>query len=459
MEFDEELENTINDLKNISEEQNNLGKETRENKEISNEKLTEKQEVLNQKFDSIQDDISDLHKKNDELENKRNLDNTLKNQNEIEQEQQKSSEELSKKNRKKANKSQIEAAEKLKELADKMEAMQQKMSEQGEIEDINSLRQILENLISLSLEQEKLMQQIKRINRFDPQFASLATKQGDLKESAKIIEDSLLALSKRQITLETIINKEITDIKYNMDKSIDLLRERKNYNSAVKQQYVMTSANNLALLLDESLQQMKQQMQNKMQGSGSCSKPGGSNPKSGIPDVKQIQKQLSEQMKQLMKQLKEGKKPSKSGEKGEKGLAKNLAKIAAQQNALKEKLKSLNNKEKKQGNGGLGDINKILNDLEKNEYDLLNKNITRETIIRQEQIMNNLLKADKAMMERDLDKERKGNKGENNFYRNPKDFTPYKSFELKEKEELKTISPSFNLYYKRRISEYFNIFD
>ena len=119
----------------------------------------------------------------------------------------------------------------------------------------------------------------------------------------------------------------------------------------------------------------------------------------------------------------------------------------------------MNNKEKKQGNGGLGDINKILNDLEKNEYDLLNKNITRETIIRQEQIMNNLLKADKAMMERDLDKERKGNKGENNFYRNPKDFTPYKSFELKEKEELKTIPPSFNLYYKRRISEYFNIFD
>ena len=157
--------------------------------------------------------------------------------------------------------------------------MQQEMQQQGQMEDINSLRQILENLISLSVEQEDLMLNIKKINRFDPQFAALATKQGDLKESAKLIEDSLLALSKRQIALESIINKEIIDIKYNMDKSIDFLRERKNYKSAIKQQYVMTSANNLALLLDESLQQMQQQMQSNKPGSGSCSKPGGSSPK------------------------------------------------------------------------------------------------------------------------------------------------------------------------------------
>ena len=104
------------------------------------------------------------------------------------------------------------------------------------------------------------MQNIKQTNKFDPQFPVLATKQGDLKESAKIIEDSLLSLSKRQIALEPIINKEILDIRFNMDKSIDFLRERKTLNAAAKQQYVMTSANNLALILDESLQQMQKEM-------------------------------------------------------------------------------------------------------------------------------------------------------------------------------------------------------
>ncbi|MAS52808.1 MAG: hypothetical protein CMD20_06355 [Flavobacteriales bacterium] len=200
-------------------------------------------------------------------------------------------------------------------------------------------------------------------------------------------------------------------------------------------------------------------MQNNMTGSGSCSKPGGSSPKSGMPDIKQMQKQLSEQMKKMIKELQGGNIPGSQGKKNNKGLAKDLAKMSAEQNAIKEKLKKLNDQQKKQGNGGLGDIKNLLKDLENNEYDLLNKNITRETILRQEQIMNKLLKAENAMRERDLEEKRKSNQGKSYFYRNPQDFTPYKSFKLKEQEELKTIPSSFNLYYKRRISEYFNIFD
>lgn len=456
MEFDEKLENTINNLKELSKDQKKLADETKNNKEISNEELDKKQQKLTSKFEDIEENIKELSKKNEELENKRNLENSIDKQNEIKREQKKSSDELSKKNKNKANKSQQKAADKIEQLADKMEDMQQQMQQQGDTEDINSLRQILENLISLSFEQEDLMIKIKKTNRFDPQFPILATKQGDLKKSVKLIEDSLLALSKRQISLKNIINKEVIDIKYNMEKSIDFLRERRNYQSAIKQQYVMTSVNNLALLLDESLQQMQQQMKNKMKGNGSCSKPGGSNQNSSMPDIKQLQKQLSERMKEMMKTLKEGNKP---GQKGNKGLARDLAKMSAQQNAIKQKLKKLNDQQKNQGNSGLGDLNKILNDLEKNEFDLLNKTITRETILRQEQIMKKLLKAENAMRERELEEKRKSNKGENDFYRNPQDFTPYKSFEAIEKEELKTIPPSFNLYYKRKINEYFNIFD
>ncbi len=459
MEFDEQLENVIKDLKEIAEKQNKLAKETKETKEISNEELQIKQEKLNKEFEDIQKDIQNLDKKNNELEYKRNLENTVEEQNEINKEQQKSSEELGKNNSNKAAKSQNKAAEKMKQLANKMEEMQQEMQQENQMEDINSLRQILENLISLSVEQEDLMQNIKKINRFDPQFADLATKQGDLKESAKLIEDSLLELSKRQIALESIINKEIIDIKYNMDKSIDLLRERKNHKSAIKQQYVMTSANNLALLLDESLQQMQQQMQNSMKGNGSCSKPGGSNPKSGIPDIKQMQKELSEQMQKMIKELQGGNIPGNKGKKNNKGLAKDLAKMSAEQNAIKEKLKKLHEQQKKQGNNGLGEMKNLLKDLENNEYDLLNKNFTRETILRQEQIMNKLLKAEHAMREREFEEKRKSNQGENYFNRNPQDFTPYKSLKLKEHEELKTIPSYFNLYYKRRISEYFNIFE
>ena len=62
----------------------------------------------------------------------------------------------------------------------------------------------------------------------------------------------------------------------------------------MNQQYVMTSFNNLALLLDEALQQMQQQQAQKQPGSGNCEKPGGSGtlllPKAG--DMKKMQQAL-----------------------------------------------------------------------------------------------------------------------------------------------------------------------
>ena len=457
IEFDEKLEKTIKKLEKLSKDQEIFSKETKENNEKTKEELQKKQKGINKKFEDIQKDIISLGEKNQELENKRSFENTKEQQEEIKKSQEKSSTELANNKRKKASKNQKKASDDMKNLSEKMKKMQKEQQQQQDMEDINSLRQILENLISLSVEQETLMKQIKAINRFDPQFPVLATTQGNLRESAKIIEDSLLALSKRQIGLESIINKEILDIKYNMNKSIDFLRERKNYNATTKQQYAMTAANNLALLLDESLQQMQSQMKKKS-GGGSCSKPGGSQPKpGGIKDIKQMQQKLSDQIKKMMEEMKDGNKPGEKGKKGKNGLAKSLAQMSAKQNALKEQLKKLENQNKKQG-GGLGDFKSLLEKLEENEKDLLNKNLTRETINRQQEIMSKLLKAENSIRERELEKKRKSKKGQNSFSRNPDDFSTYKTLKLKEQEALKIIPPSFNLYYKKKISEYFNKF-
>ena len=459
IEFDEKLDEAIKKLENLAEKQEDLAEKTKNINELSKETLSEKQEEINKEFKKLEKELEELNKKNEELENKRSIEDTKEQQEEIKKEQEKSSDELEKNNRKKSAKSKKSAATKMQELAKKLESMQEEMLEEQQLEDINSLRQILENLISLSLEQEDLMQKIKQTNKFDPQFPVLATKQGDLKESAKIIEDSLLSLSKRQIALESLINKEILDIKFNMNKSIDFLRERKTRNAAAKQQYVMTSANNLALILDESLQQMqKEMMKSKKPGSGSCSKPGGGSPKP-MPSLNKMQQKLAEQLKQMKKELENGNKPGKKGQKGKIGLAKSLVQMSAQQNAIKEQLKQLDQKQKKQGNSGLGEMEDLKQKMEETERDILNKNITRETIMRQEEIMTKLLKAENSVRERELDDKRKSNQAKNTFNRNPVDFIPYKSFKSNNKEEIRSIPASFNLYYKRKISEYFNTFE
>ena len=452
MEFEQKLEESIKKLEELAKKQEELAKE---NKDINTKELSKKQEELKNEFKNIQKDIESLKEKNEKLENKRSVNEMKPEQEIIKKHQEKSKNQLNQGKRKKASKSQKKASNQLKKMAETMKKMQQKMQEDQELEDVNSLRQILENLISLSVEQEELMQVFKNTNKYDPQLIVLSKKQGDLKAGAKIIEDSLISLSKRQIALESIINKEIREINYNMNKSVDYLKDHQISNANRNQQLIMTSANNLALILDESLQNMQSQMKNNKSGNSSCNKPGGkpSSKPNGMKNAKQMQKMLNKQIQQMKKEMEGGKKKGKSG------IAEGLAKMAAEQGTIKDQLRKINDNQKKQGKGGLSELNKLQDEMEKTERDILNKNITRETIKRQEKIMTKLLEADKALREREFEEKRKSKNGKKHFNRNPSEFSPYNSIELNGLDQLKSVPPAFNLYYKRKINDYFNTFD
>ena len=95
-----------------------------------------------------------------------------------------------------------------------------------------------------------------------------------MQNDAQIIEDSLFALSKRQPQIKSIVNREINALNSSMEKAIDLMEERTSGKASERQQFAMTSANNLALL-SETLRQMQQQMsqQSDSESKKMCNKP------------------------------------------------------------------------------------------------------------------------------------------------------------------------------------------
>ena len=105
------------------------------------------------------------------------------------------------------------------DLSQKLGSMQAMMESQNNVENLEDLRALLENLIQLSFDQEDVMEKLKKTNKNDPKYVSLTQVQKKLKDDSKIIEDSLFALSKRVIQLESIVNKEMTAINFNMKKS------------------------------------------------------------------------------------------------------------------------------------------------------------------------------------------------------------------------------------------------
>jgi len=273
----------------------------------------------------------------------------------------------------------------------------------------------------------------------------------------KIIEDSLFALSKRVVQIASTVNSEIASINYNLGKTILNMQDRMVSQARSDQQYVMTSVNNLALLLSDAFNQMQQQMQSQqqMQGSGNCKKPGKGKPSPSAQRMRQLQQQLNEQMKALQKKMEGQKEGGQKGKGGKDGMSEELARMAAQQEALRNELQQLSNQENKDGKGTLGDLDKLAKQMEETEKDLVNRKISQETIRRQEEILTRLLESEKAEREREQDEKRRSTEGNDQIFRNTGQFEEYKKLKMKEVELLKTIPPGMNTFYKNLVNYYF----
>lgn len=463
LEFEQKMQDNIDKLNELKQKQDELQKET-EAGEKSDEELAEEQEKLNEEFEKLQEDMEEMQEMNKELENPNDIPETKEKSEEIEQSMQESSEQLQQGKNKKSSESQQNSSDQMEQLSQMMQSAMSGMQAQGQQEDMEALRQLLENLVTLSFEQENLMVSTKGLGKKDPAFVALSQKQRKLKDDAKMIEDSLFALSKRVPAISAIVNREISAINMNMEKTIDLMADRDSRKATNRQQLVMTSTNELALLLDEILQQMQQQMQSQMQGKGSCNKPGGSSPKPSAASMRKLQQQLNQRIKDMQQAMDGKQQPGQKGKPGEApggqggNQSKELAKMAAEQEALRNELRKLEEELQKEGGGGKGDMKKLADLMEQTETDLVNKNITRETIRRQQEILSRLLEHEKAEREREMDNERQSNEAKNQNFSNPAEFFEYNRSKQKEVELLKTVPPALNPFYKGKVSEYFNNF-
>jgi len=297
------------------------------------------------------------------------------------------------------------------------------------------------------------MQSLKTVDINNPQYLELSQQQRKLQDDAKMIEDSLFALSKRVMQIQAKVNQEISSINLNMDEALDDLENRAVPQARSRQQFVMTSVNNLTLLLSEALQQMQQQAN----ANASCSKPGKKK-SSSLSEIRKMQEELNKNMQKAKEALKQGQNKGRSGRQDQ-SMSEQLAKLAAQQEFIRNELNKLNQEENKDGTKSLGNLEDIARQMEQTEKDIVNRMISEETLKRQQDITTRLLESERAERERDQEEQRKSNEAKNTFNRNPDAFEEYKRLKLKEMELLKTVPPSLNSYYRQKVNEYFQSID
>jgi hypothetical protein len=319
-------------------------------------------------------------------------------------------------------------------MQQQMESAQSSMSMEMDMQNIESLREIIHGLVKLSFDQENLMKGFNDLNQNDPRFNSIAQQQLKLKDDAKVLEDSLLALGKRDPFMGSIVTKEVGELNDHLDKVIEANRERRKPKASSEMQMTMTSINNLALMLDDHFDMMMQMMANAQPSMGKSKKKGQK------PSLSQMQQQLNEKIQQL-------KGSGKSGRE----LSEELAEMAAEQERIRRALKEMEEK-MKDGKMPGGDIP---SKMEQTEMDLVNKQLTDQLIKRQQEILTRLLETEKSAREQDMDEERKGETAKEYDKEIPRAFEDYLRLKEKEVELLKTVPPKLYPYYKKEVSEYF----
>ena len=404
--IDKMMEESIQDLNELSQKQSKLAEDPSINQAEQNE---------------IHQEFKEQEKAIDNLEKEMNLDpkefDSL--EEEIEKSMDNAEESLENKSTNKAKSAQKKSAEGLKKLAKKLEDKRTSDESNALDLEVNQLRLLLDNLLQISFEQERVMLDFRRLREGSPALKSASQRQNKIAETAFILEDSLISLGKKVMPLSQLITRETTEMHNRLNEAANMMKERKWPLVQARQQQSMASINKLAVMLSDLLQQMQnQQMQMKpgKKGKGK-QKPQGS---------------WAGRQQKLNQKARE----SRADKQGP--MSEDMIKIAQEQarlrQELEEKLQDI------QGRPGSDNLEKSLKDLiknmEKNETDFVNKRLNQELQNRQDLMLPILLESEKALKEQGEDPKKESKNALEKFRESPPpNLLPY----LKKLEENRSL--------------------
>ena len=453
LEFEKDMQQELSKIDELSKKLEDLEERTKEGEE-SAEELKKEQEEINESFEKSKQEMKELNKRSRKLPSPVDMKQIREDMRDIQEDLEGAEESLQQDEKKQAGKQQERARKKMEQMQKSASSGMQSASMESMQEDLDLLRQILENLLIVSFDQEDLVYEFEKTSKLTPRFTELTQEQFGLEGKFEIVEDSLIALSQRNMQIESFILEKIGEVKDHFSKSVSHLAEREKTDATRNQQLAKKNLNDLALMLSEAMQQMQEQMAEMMPGSQQCNKPKPSlkpgQGKKPMEIISEGQKKLNEEMKKKA----EENKGKKSG--GKDGNAEEFAKMAREQAKLKKMLRDFQSQKREQGQGDKG-LQDIIDQMEDIETDLVNKRLTQEMIRRQRDIVTRLLESEKAERQQDEKEERKAEQArEIARQQKPPELEKYLREREAAIEQIRTVSPSVHSFYRTLVEEYYD---
>lgn len=444
MKVEQKVERVLGELKKLAVSEKQIQEEIKDRDNL--DKVAESEKKNSDHLTEIEKDYKDATDFNSTLDKPMNLfelDTEFKN---IKENYRDVLEEVEKKNRKKASDKIGENSKALEELAFSVDQMLKSNKKKENKVNIEDLKQILDNLILVSFDQEKLLNTLAKIDYNNPLINQLKINQKNMYSQIRFVKDSLYSLSKRTPEISSVINTELLALENNVVSSFDNLESGNIGGARMYQQYVITAANNLALFLSEALDNLKKQEEASGSGDEDCDKPGGKGSKPSMSSLKDSQNSIKEQLQQMIDQM-------KSGDMGK--LSKSIGQTIAQQEIMQQLIRDMLSGAT-MGKEAKGQLQAVEQLLEQSRKDLINKNISNELINRQNLILSKLLEAEKSEIERDFDEKRESKTAIEIKKANPEGYFEYNNKTKNENEILKRSNYQLRNFYDQKYNNFLN---
>lgn len=403
------------------------------------EMAAEEMKKLEEKMEEVRERMEDL--KNSPKEEMQDLLEDTQDQ-KLSQEMQQNSEQLKQNELQEAQQGQQKMSEQLSQLSAQMDQMQ--MSMQGAQMQINiaAIRAALEDVLTLSKEQELLRLEITDLSPESPLLRPAAQTQTRLLEGLSSVSDSLQQIAKDIPQMTRDIQQQAGDGMREMMEATEALTERAARRANGYQRAAMTNLNELALMLSELLNQQ-------MNGSGA----GQSNQSmeqmmESLQQMGQQQQQLNQQIQQLLNDM--------QGSRLTNEMTDRLKQLGSQQEKMRNELRQMA-RDKNARNKVLGDLNRIADQMMESIEEMQQNRVSRRTVERQNQILTRLLEASRSMQERGQDKKREGKTAEQLLRESPADLPPNERLERLRKDLIRALETGYSSDYQALIRRYFEI--
>jgi len=417
--FQKSIERTINLLKRIQIEQKvdelvkrteNLSEKQKELQEQSNknnlddqktrEQLAEKQDEVTKEFEKIDDEMEKLSEKMETFKDmpKEELDKI------IEESEKQDNTELSKEASENLMQSQQQSAlqkqQQLKQNSQQMnknlEQLQQSIRQNNQIQTFTDMMKILDNILTLSGQEENLKRESENLDYNSSAFNQNAEKQSSIQKNLDNILKQMSELSQKTFAITPEMGKSLGDAKREMMKSIQAMQNRNGNMASQSQAEAMKSLNEAATYMKGSMDAM-------MQGSG----------QGGMMSLMQQLQMLSQQqmnlnnLTQMLQQGEQGKlSPQQQSQ---------LQRLAQQQELIRKSIQQLNKEAKESGISKKipSSLENIMKEMREVVTDMNTEKLDDNLIQKQERILSRMLDAQRSINERDFEKKRESQTGEN----------------------------------------------